>query len=104
MEIKGLRDIATHNSAINRVMPRTRAGAAFELALLEHQKSNIERELGIWAANQKRAEMRLQSVRERSVILRKILEDAAGEQQKGIRRKSRRSRPKPAWRPVTLEY
>jgi hypothetical protein len=100
MDIKGLRDIATHSSMVSRGMPGTRQRAAFELALLEHEKAKLEREIGMWGANQRQAATRLRLARERSALLtRQLQEPAAGE-----RTPRRPKRRRPARRSVTLEY
>jgi hypothetical protein len=102
MEVRGLKDIATHNSTVNRGMPGTRQRAAFELALLEHEKTRLQREIGMWTANQKQAETRLRSARERSALLTKLLQEAAvGERS---RRRPRTRRQPRVCSSVALEY
>lgn len=100
MNLKGLKDIPTRHALLNRQVPRTRAQAAFELALLENEKAKLEREHGIWVANQQQIEARLHLAQERSVVLRRLLD----EQKSGRKSGKKRSKPVPAWRSVTLEY
>ena len=100
MNVKGLRDIPTRHALLNRQVPRTRAQAAFELALLENEKAKLEREHGIWLANQQQTEARLRLARERSVVLRRSLDEPKSGKKAGRKRRT----PVPAWRSVTLEY
>ena len=102
MQIRGLKDIATRGATANRCVPRTRAQAAFQLGLLEQEKAKLERELSIWEANRGRAETRLRSANERSVFLRRYLEENT--EDIGSAPKARAGRPKPASRTVSLEY
>ena len=100
MQLKGLREIATHDSIANRAMPRTRQAAAFELARLEHEKARLEREIGMWCANQKKAEARLKWSRERCALATRMLQESGT----AAPRKRTARRPKRAWKSVTLEY
>jgi hypothetical protein len=103
MNIKGLKDIPTGHALLNRHVPRTRAQAAFELALLENEKTKLEREHGIWVANQKQIEARLQLAQERCAVLRQLL-DERKPRSSGRRPRKTKRKPAPAWRWVTLEY
>jgi hypothetical protein len=100
MNMKGLRDIPTRHALVGRQVPRTRAQAAFELALLENEKAKLERERGIWLANQRQIDTRLRLAQERSVVLRRLLD----ERKPGKKPGGKRHRPVPAWHSVTLEY
>lgn len=106
MNVKGLKDIAKHAMPTNRGVPRTGAQAAFELALLEHEKTKLQRELSTWDANERQARARLQAAKERSVALRRYLESAetARAESGKPKPKARTRRAPPAWRAVSLEY
>lgn len=98
--MRGLKDISTRHALLNRQVPRTRAQAAFELALLENEKTKLQRERGIWVANQQQTEARLHLAQERSVVLRRLLD----EEKSGRKPVKKRRKPAPTWRSVTLEY
>jgi hypothetical protein len=100
MYMKGLKDIPTRHALLNRQVPRTRAQAAFELALLENEKAKLEREHDIWVANQQQIETRLRLAQERFDVLRKLLEG----RKSGKQPKRRKRKAAPTWRSVTLEY
>ena len=100
MNMKGLKDIPTRHALLNRQVPRSRAQAAFELALLENEKAKLKREHGIWVANQHQIEARLHLAQERSVVLRRLLD----EQKPDRKPRKKRHNPVPTWRSVTLEY
>ena len=106
MQIRGLRDIATHSSMTNSSLPGTRARAAFELGLLEQERSKLQREISIWLANSGQAEMRLRMIRQRTGVLRKFLDaDAASEPMlSGSSAGAKKRRPKPRCHTVTLKY
>ena len=74
IKIKGMRDIQTLHGRVDCAAARTRAQVAAQLAYLEREKDRLERELGVWTGNQKRAGSRLQSVGQRIALLQGILE------------------------------
>jgi hypothetical protein len=100
MNVNGLKDIPTRHALLNRQVPRTRAQAAFEFGLLENEKAKLERERGIWVAKQQQTEARLLMAQERSIVLRRLLDDPKSGNKPG---KNRR-KPVPTLRSVTLEY
>ena len=106
MDVKGLKDIAKHGTATNRGVPRNGAQAAFELALLEHEKAKLQRELAVWDANERQARERLNVAKERSAALRRYLESSeavrAGSGKRKPKARARRSAP--AWQSVSMEY
>ena len=106
MQIRGLKDIATHGATVNRCVPRTGAQAAFQLGLLEQEKSKLQREIGTWLANRERAETRLRMLQERRKLLKNVIDaDAASEPHlSGTPAVARKRRPKPRGHTVTLQY
>ncbi len=106
MQIRGLSNIATHGAIANSSVPGTRVRAAFELGLLEQEKSKLQREISAWLANRERAEQRLRMIRERTGVLRKFLDaDAASEPVlSGSPAGAKKRRPKPRCHTVTLQY
>jgi ornithine cyclodeaminase/alanine dehydrogenase-like protein (mu-crystallin family) len=108
MQIRGLKDIATHGATVNRCVPRTGAQAAFQLGLLEQERSKLQREISVWLANSERAEARLRMIRERIGVLQEFL-DASREHDSPGASPSRsagpmKRRPKPRGHTVTLQY
>lgn len=108
MQIRGLKDIASHGATVNRCVPRTGAQAAFQLGLLEQEKVRLQREIGMWLANRERAEARLRMIRERTGVLQEFLDASPelGSAQASPSRSSgaRKRRPKPRGHTVTLQY
>jgi len=110
IKIKGMRDIQTLRRVGHNVATGTRAQAVRELAYLELSKDQLERELEIWAGNRKRAENRLQSVRERIALLQGSV---MGETKPSAKRHAAspdqgagddNQEAETPWREVTLEY
>ena len=106
IKIKGMRDVQTLCGLAHDAVTGTRAQIVNKLAYLEHSKDQLERELEIWTSNRKRAENRLQSVRQRIALLQVAPEPSA---------KRRASSPDPEveadsreaetpCREITLEY
>ena len=104
-----MRDIQTLSGLAHRTVKGTRAQAMNELTYLEHEKDRLKRELEVWAGNQKRAESRLQPVKQRIALLREVLEE--------MEPSAKRRAPSPdreagddsqetgtSWREITLEY
>ena len=106
MQIRGLRNIATHSAMANSSVPGTRARAAFELGALEQERSKLQREISTWLANSEQAETRLRMIRERIGVLQKSLDaDAAREPVlSGSSAGAKKRRPKPRCHTVTLQY
>jgi len=105
-QIRGLRNIATHGATANRCVPRTGAQAAFQLGLLEREKSKLQREISTWLASSGQAETRLRMIRQRTGVLRKFLDaDAASEPVlSGSSAGAKKRRPKRRCHTVTLQY
>lgn len=103
---KGIRDIQTLGGLAHDGVTGTRAQIVNKLAYLEHSKDQLERELEIWASNQKRAENRLQSVRQRIALLQEALEPSAKRRASSpdqeVEADSRKA--KTPCREITLEY
>lgn len=97
MNVKGMHDIATGQNIINGSIRATRAQRVAQLARLEHEKKQLERELDKWIANKKQSESRLRMVQSRIVLLKQSLDDEPPEK----REKEHRQR---TWREVRLEY
>ena len=106
MQIRGLKNIATHSAIANSSVPGTCARAAFELGLLEQERSKLQREISTWLAKNGQAETRLRMIRERTGVLRKFLDaDAASEPVlSGSPAGAKKRRPKPRCHTVTLQY
>ena len=106
MQIRGLRNIATHGATANRCVPRTSAQAAFQLGLLEQERSKLQHEMSVWLANRERAEQRLRMLQERRKLLKNIIDaDAASEPVlSGSSAGAKKRRPKPRCHTVTLQY
>ena len=105
-QIRGLRDIATHGATANRCVPRTGAQAAFQLGLLEQEKSKLQREISVCVANSERAETRLRMLQERRKLLKNVIDaDAASEPVlSGSSAGAKKRRPKRRCHTVTLQY
>ena len=106
---KGMRDVQTLSGLAHRAVTGTRRQAANELAYLEHEKDRLKRELEVWACNQRRAESRLQSVRQRMAVLQRALEDREPSAKRRAPSPNHgaaddRQEVKTPWREVTLEY
>jgi hypothetical protein len=106
MKVKGMRDVRTIHGIGKSAMPRTRAQAVVELAHLEHEKARLERELGLWMLNQKRAQSCLQMAQERMALLKRYLEespDTPGTNLLDSMSETHLRRAK-TWREISLEY
>lgn len=79
MRTRGMRDIPTAFGLAKRTKPNSRDEAITEMARLEHEKARLEREMALWAENQKRTEKHLQRVRERLAMLEQIVANRASE-------------------------
>ena len=106
MRIRGLRNIATRSAMTNSSVPGSRARAAFELGVLEQERSKLQHEISTWLANSGQAETRLRMIRQRTGVLRKFLDaDAASEPVlSGSSAGAKKRRPKPRCHTVTLQY
>jgi len=118
MKLRGMRDVSTVQTLADRSPAKNREQAVTELARLEHEKARLERELDIWATNQKKTLDRLDKVGARLALLRYLLEPPADEQPPRHARATRRPTQEsaaseeseideaegPAWREVPLEY
>jgi len=116
MQIRGLKDIATHGATVNRCVPRTGAQAAFQLGLLEQEKVRLQREIGMWLANRERAEARLRMIQERTGVLQEFLDASREHGSPGALRPcsgqaspyrssgAGKRRSKPRCHAVTLQY
>ena len=102
----GAWELLTLSATANRCIPGARAQAAFQLGLLEQEKSKLQREISTWLAKNGQAETRLRMIRERSGVLRKFLDaDAASEPVlSGSSAGAKKRRPKPRCHTVTLQY
>ena len=103
---KGIRDIQTSCGLAHGGVTGTRAQIVNNLAYLERSKDQLERQLEIWTSNRKRAENRLQSVRQRIALLQVALEPSAKRCAPSPDQKAEDD-PQEAgtpWREVALEY
>jgi len=104
-----MRDIQTLSGLAHRNVAETRTQAVSELAYLEHEKDRLKRELEVWASNQKRAESRLQSVKQRIALLQRALEEMEPSAKRHAPSTNQEAEDDsqeagPPWREVTLEY
>ena len=107
MNIKGARDITTTNAVAHGPQRTSRARAARELALLEQQKDQLERELKMWVNNQKRAERRLGPMQERIALLQRVVGESFADHPPSSADKGSgdgRRQAAATCREVTLEY
>ncbi len=122
MKPRGMHDIATAQSLINRSVPATRAQMVAQLARMEHERERLERELNVWAGKQKQTEGRLQQVRRHITLLQGALNESSAAFPESYpersRRGSRRDRRPPSaegssedskqeattWQEIALEY
>ena len=108
--MRGMRDVPTLQSTRKRSLSVTREQAVTELARLEHEKARLERELGIWQANEKKTGRRLARVDEQLAVLQHILAPAPVKESTGEKRKTRPSpdedapRADQGWQEIKLEY
>ena len=110
-KIKGMQDIQTlcGRAHRDRAFTGSRVQAANELAYLEHARDQLERELEVWSGNKKRAQGRLQSVRQRIALLQRTLEEREPSAKRHTAMPDREAtddsrEARPAWRKVALEY
>ena len=107
MKSRGMHDIPTFQSLINRSIPATRAEIVARLARMEHKKARLVRELDVWVSKQKKTEERLQQVRQHVELLQRALDE--GRRDSGTQRMAEdgsgdggeEARP---WREISLEY
>jgi hypothetical protein len=111
-DVRGMRDIPTIQGLRHHSVPGNREQAVSDLALLEHEKARLERELKMWISNQQKTEGRLRQVGERLALLEQILNPPAadGSTKRAEVRRSRTDKPDggegepQGWREVPLEY
>jgi len=107
MKPKGMHDILTAQSLINRSMPATRAEMVAQLARMEHEKARLERELNVWVGKQKETEGRLQQVRKHIELLKRALDESPAEEERrdsGGQRAAGEERKAKGWQEIPLEY
>ena len=104
-KIKGMRNIQTLYGVTHRAQTRTRAQAMTELSYLEHEKERVERELRIWAGNEKQAQCRLKSLQQRIAMLQKILEPGptAARRMPSCKEEAD-EKAEPSWQEISLDY
>ena len=108
--MRGMRDVPTLQGTRKRSLSVTREQAVTELARLEHEKARLERELGIWQANEKKTSRRIARVDEQLAVLQHILTPPPVKESTGEGHKTRRSpdedapRADQAWQEIKLEY
>jgi len=99
MKPKGMHDIATAETLINRSIPASRAQMVARLARMEHERARLERELNVWLGQQQQTEWRLQQVRQHMELLQRALDrDGGGRQTADDERKAK------GLREIPLEY
>ena len=107
--VRGMRDVPTIQGSRKRSLSATREQAVTELARLEHEKARLERELGIWLANEKKTSWRLARVDEQLAVLQHILSPVT------VKSADEKRRPHPSpdedapradqsWQEIKLEY
>lgn len=104
---RSMRDIPTIQGLRSRSTPGNRDQCMTELARLEHERTRLERELKLWAANQKRTEIWLQKVQERILLLQESLDLAPSDHRRssadgGV--EDGGGRKAATWREIPLEY
>ena len=107
MNVKGMHDVATAQTLINRSVPASRAQIVAQLARMEHEQARLERELNTWAGKQQQAQRRLQKVREHTALLQQALDKSPeGRQRPSPERSGKQDNTQPAapWREIPLEY
>ena len=109
--MRGMRDVPTLQGSRKRSLSVTREQAVTELARLEHEKARLERELGIWQANEKKTSRRLARIDEQLTVLQHILSPVPVKEEGAVEK--RRTRPSPdagapradqGWQEIKLEY
>ncbi|MGD8241102.1 MAG: hypothetical protein PVH68_21290 [Armatimonadota bacterium] len=107
MSAKGMRDVATVQTLVNRSVPASRAQIVTQLARMEHEKARLERELGMWTSKQQQTQGRLAKVQHHIASLQRAL-DQALETRYGLavqaRARGSRSRRAAGCREIQVEY
>ena len=83
--IRNMRDIPTIQGLKNRTVPDSREQIMSELARLEHEKARIDREISVWAGNQKKAQIRATEVQDRIAILQGLITELVPRTSFGLR-------------------
>lgn len=107
MKLKGIHDIPTAQSLINRSIPATRDKIMTQLARMEQERARLERELDVWDGKQQQTEARLQQVRQHIELLQQALDKspaAEGRRDSGTQRAADDGRKAKGWREIPLEY
>jgi hypothetical protein len=107
MNAKGMHDIASAQTLINRSVPATRAQVMAQLARMEYERARLERELALWAGKRERTQSRLGKVQQHIGLLQQALDQAPGNAQGPIAETAPREgygRKGPTWREISVEY
>ena len=107
MNVKGMRDVATAQTLINRSIPASRAQIVAQLARMEHEQARLERELNTWAGKQQQTQWRLQKLREHTALLQHALDTSPERRQRPSPERSGKpdnTQPAAPWREFPVEH
>jgi len=108
-DLKGVHDIPTAQSLVNRSMPTSRADLMTQLARMEREQAKLERELDLWIGKQRKTQKRLRQIQQRMELLQRALDESSGDQKRrhddvARQRADVESRASKPARVVSLEY
>lgn len=104
MRAKGATDIRGMHELPYRPGARSKAQIAAELAHMEYEKAELERQLELWRSNTHKTEAKLQFAEQRIAALTRTLRETAGVETLQRERPVGHSEAAASWREVTLEY
>ena len=103
MKVRGMHDVATAQSLINRSLPSSRAQIVAQLARMEHERGRLQRELSMWIGKQQQTQGRLGKVQQHITALQRALEETA-ELSELPGSRERPDSPAPPRREIRIEY
>ena len=101
MKPRGMQDVPTAQTLINRSVPASRVQIVAQLARMEHEKVRLERELSVWVGKQKETEGRLQQARQHIELLQGALDKSSADHPSPMADDVQEAE---TWREIPLEY
>ena len=106
---RGMRELMTIQGLAGRTVPDSREQIMAEQARLEHDRARLQRELDMWQENARKTAIRLQTVEDRMLLLRRAIEpmlspDPLADDRRQVRHSEPDSQPTTVWHEIILEY
>ena len=101
MKPRGMQDVPTAQTLINRSVPASRVQIVAQLARMEHEKVRLERELSVWVGKQKKTERRLQQARKHIELLQGALDKLSADRRSAA---ADAGQDAGTWLEIPLEY